>query len=81
MRSQQRVGAIPAQALLTRPEIRLRANAPAIRRHQASAVFDVGEAQQLGRRVHVTEWHANEAGRDSRPIDLHGVKRRGQGWR
>jgi hypothetical protein len=31
--------------------------------------------------VHVTEWHANEAGRDSRPIDLHGVKRRGQGWR
>jgi hypothetical protein len=73
MRSQQRVGPRPAQTLPTRREIRLRANAPAIRRHQASAVFDVGQPQQLGRRVHVPGWHANEGSRDSGPIDLHGA--------
>jgi hypothetical protein len=81
MRSRQRVGPRPAQTLLTRREIRLRANAPAVRRHQASAVFDVRQAQQLGRRVHVPEWHANEPGRDSGTIDLHGVKRQRQGCR
>jgi hypothetical protein len=59
--------------VLTRREIRLRGNAAAIRRYQAGAVFYIGQAQQLGRGVHVPEWHANEACCNPRPVDLHGA--------